>query len=347
LQSIRSGDSFQNFKLHFFTRMLFSALTDADFLETQQFYDKVKNRSPQSAPPALADLAPALEAHLATFDGAKGDVNHTRAKILAHVRNGAAQAPGLFSLTVPTGGGKTLASLAFALDHAQRHGLHRVVYVIPYTSIVEQTAQVFRSALKNDDAVLEHHASFDWEALDDRGESERVKRAAQNWDRPVVVTTAVQFFESLFANRPSKCRKLHRLANSVIILDEAHTLPLRLLRPCLAAIRELAEGYGASIVLCTATQPALLKEDGFSHPEGFARAEVRELAPDPPRLYDRLRRVRVTHVGLVGDDALARRLDDTEQALVILNNRRHAREMFERIRLLPGAVHLKIGRAHV
>ena len=340
LRSIEPGDSFFNFKLHFFTRMLFSALTDADFLETQHFYDKVENRDPQVCAPALADLAPALEAHLATFDGAKGNVNRIRAKILAHVRAGASQGPGLFSLTVPTGCGKTLASLAFAMDHAHRYGLKRVVYVIPYTSIVEQTAAVFRKALQNDDAVLEHHASFDWEGLDDTRESERLKRAAQNWDRPVVVTTAVQFFESLFANRPSKCRKLHRLANSVIILDEAQTLPLRLLRPCLAAIKELAGGYGASVVLCTATQPALLKEDGFFHPEGFARADMRELAPDPPCLYESLHRVRVSHEGQVGDGALAQRLDDMEQVLVILNNRRHAREMFERIRPLPGASHL-------
>jgi len=340
LQSLTLGDPFVNFKLHFFTRMLFSALTDADFLATQRFYDEIENRIPQSAPPVLADLAVALQAHLATFGGATGDVNQIRAEILARVREGAADKPGLFSLTVPTGGGKTLASLAFAMDHAQRYGLQRVVYVIPYTSIVEQTAQVFRKALGNSDAVLEHHASFDWEGLDDASESERLKRAAQNWDRPVVVTTAVQFFESLFANRPSKCRKLHRLANSVIILDEAQTLPLRLLRPCLAAIKELAGGYGASVVLCTATQPALLKEDGFSHPEGFARAEVRELAPDPPRLYEKLRRVRVTQMGKVGDDALAQQLQGTKQVLMILNNRRHARTIFDRIRPLPGAMHL-------
>ena len=340
LRSNGPGDSFVNFKLHVFTRMLFSVLTDADFLETQRFYDETENRTGPSAPPALANLAPALEAHLAKFDEAEGDVNRIRAKILAHVRAGAAQAPGLFSLTVPTGGGKTLASLAFAMDHARRHDLQRVIYVIPYTSIVEQTAAVFRKALQNDDAVLEHHASFDWEGLDDPGETERLKSAAQNWDRPVVVTTAVQFFESLFANRPSKCRKLHRLANSVIILDEAQTLPLRLLRPCLATIKELARGYGASVVFCTATQPALLKEDGFTHPEGFTRAELRELAPDPPQLYTALNRVRVTQKGVVSDEALAEALENTQQALVILNNRRHAREMFECIRPLPGAAHL-------
>ncbi len=126
----------------------------------------------------------------------------------------------------------------------------------------------------------------------------------------------------------------------MIILDEAQTLPLRLLRPCLAVLHELTGGYRASVVLCTATQPALLKEDGFAHPEGIARADMRELAPDPPRLYEALRRVRVTHVGQVGDNALAKRLEDTKQALVILNNRRHAGEMFDRIRQLSGAAHL-------
>jgi len=341
LQGMKPADHFMAFKLHFFTRMLFSALADADFLETERFYDAVENReSLRGTTATLADLAPALEAHLARFDAEKGDVNQLRAKILSHVRKCAAQTPGLFSLAVPTGGGKTLASLAFALDHARRHGLNRVIYVIPYTSIVEQTADVFRNALGDKDAVLEHHSSFDWDELDDPDEAEGLRLAAQNWDRPVVVTTAVQFFESLYANRPSKCRKLHRLAKSVIILDEAQTLPLRLLRPCLAAITELTKGYGASVVLCTATQPALLKEDGFSHPEGLAKAAVRELAPDPPRLYEALRRVRVKDAGVISDAELARKIADTQQVLVILNNRRHVRELFENIRGLDGAVHL-------
>lgn len=247
-------DRAANFCLHFFTRMLFSALVDADFLETEAFHDRANHRqSPRGWDGSLDDLAAALDAHLEAFGPPQGRVNELRAKILAHVRAQAPAAPGLFTLTVPTGGGKTLTSLAFALHHARRHGLRRVIYVIPYTSIIEQTADEFRTALGDRDALLEHHSSFDWDGLQDKGEKERIRLAAQNWDRPVIVTTAVQFFESLFANQPSRCRKLHRMARSVIVLDEAQTLPLRLLRPCLAALKELARGYGSSVVLCTAT----------------------------------------------------------------------------------------------
>ena len=245
--------------------------------------------------------------------------------------------PGLFSLNVPTGGGKTLASLAFALDHALAHGLRRVIYVIPYTSIVEQTAEVFRKALGDEEAILEHHSSFDWDGVTDPGESERIRLAAQNWDRPVIVTTAVQFLESLYANRPSRCRKLHNIAQSVVVMDEAQTLPLRLLRPSLKAVNELARGYGASVVLCTATQPAFRVEDGF----GEAALEgVRELAPDPPALHAALRRVRVRDAGVIHDAALTARLRDAEQVLVIVNTRAHARALFEAVRDTPGAAHL-------
>ncbi len=338
------NDDLANFRLHFFTRMVFSALVDADFLETEAFYDRVEGRQRERGwQGALDDLVAALDAHLATFDPPEGDINRLRAEILNHVRAMAGEPPGLFTLTVPTGGGKTLTSLAFALDHARRHGLERVIYVIPYTSIVEQTADVFREALKDADAVLEHHASFDLDGLDDPGESERLKLAAQNWDRPVIVTTAVQFFESLFANRPSKCRKLHRLARSVIVLDEAQTLPLRLLRPCLAAVRELVRGYGVTVVLCTATQPALRKGregDGFPAPEGIEPDEVRELAPEPPRLYEAFRRVRVRNAGEMSDEELAERLLAQEQVLAIVNSKEHARALFERLRGAPGTTHL-------
>ena len=328
-----------HFRMQFFTRMLFSALVDADFIETESYHDRCENRTNQRGwHGTLQELQSRLDVHLSGFGKPEGKINSARARILAHVRGGARQSPGLFSLTVPTGGGKTLASLAFALDHALCHDLRRMIYVIPYTSIVEQTADVFRKALNEGDAVLEHHSSFDHEKTDDPGEDERIRLASQNWDRPVIVTTAVQFFESLFANRPSKCRKLHNLARSVIILDEAQTLPLHLLRPCLAAIRELARGYGSSLVLCTATQPALRREDGFSADE--ALEGVRELAPDPSGLYEEMRRVQVRDVGEVTDTEIAEELVHREQALVIVNSRAHARALFDAISDLPGVVHL-------
>ena len=327
-----------NFSLHFFTRMLFSALVDADFLETEKFYDKVEGRkSERGWTGSLEGLDRALTAHLSKFGTPKSDVNKLRSQILTHARALAKETPGLFSLTVPTGGGKTLTSLAFALDHARKHGLKRIIYVIPFTSIVEQTADVFRKAFGDDDAVLEHHASFDWDGLNDPQEGERLKLAAQNWDRPIIVTTAVQFFESLFANRTSKCRKLHRLANAVIILDEAQTLPLRLLRPCLAALKELAQGYGASVVFCTATQPALIKEDGFPADEGLAKDDIREIAPDPHALYKALRRVQIIDAGTLDDTALAEKIAAQEQVLAILNNRRHVRALYDLLAGFPGA----------
>ena len=319
------------FSKAFFTRMLFSALVDADRTETARFYGEEVDMPGL----ALEDLAAALEETLAAFGPPQSEVNRIRAHVLAAVRAQAGTTPGLFSLTVPTGGGKTLTSLAFALDHARAHELSRVIYVAPFTTIIEQTAQVFREALRNDEAVLEHHSAFDWDEVQDRAEEERLRQAAQRWDAPVVVTTAVQFFESLFSNRPSRCRKLHRIARSVIILDEAQALPLALIRPCLRAIRELASGYGATVVLCTATPPGVRPEDNFGPPE--ALSGVRELAPKPARLAAQLNRVSVEVAGLLPDDMLAERVMAERQALVILDNRRHAQALYARV---AGSVHL-------
>jgi CRISPR-associated endonuclease/helicase Cas3 len=251
--------------------------------------------------------------------------------------------PGLFTLTVPTGGGKTLASLSFALEHAARHGLRRVIHVAPFTAIIEQTASVFRSALASEDDVLEHHANVDWPETDtddeSGGERRKLRRATENWEVPVVVTTAVQFFESLFAARTARCRKLHNLARSVIVLDEAQAMPLHLLRPCMAAIEELALNYGASVVLCTATQPALRVKDGFVG--GFNIGEDREIAPEPRALYAALKRVRVEVLPDPQPDAeVVQRFGKRDQMLCIVNSRAHARTLFEAIRHLPGAIHL-------
>ena len=337
-RSIPGTDDF-HFSMQFFTRMLFSSLVDSDRLATEAFYNKIEGkRSQRGWEGEFKGLLEALDRKMATFAISGSSVNTLRQNIHNYVRANTKQSPGLFSLTVPTGGGKTLTSLAFALEHALHHDLRRVIYVIPYTSIIEQTALVFANALDDDDAILEHHTSFDWQAISQNDEIEKIKVATQNWDRPIVVTTTVQFFESLFSNRPSKCRKLHNISGSVIILDEAQTLPLRLLRPCLAAIRELGRSYNCSLVMCTATQPSIRKTDGFQHPEGLE--DVRELAPNPKDLYERLRRVKVKNVGDLTDDALIEKIGNQNQVLVIVNNRRHARSLFDAIATEDGSMHL-------
>jgi CRISPR-associated endonuclease/helicase Cas3 len=335
------------FERAFFIRMLFSALVDADFLATEHFYALAKPDGQQVKRGfinSLETLRNRLDTKLADKASTSTEVNRLRGDILSHVRAQASHAPGLFSLTVPTGGGKTLTSLAFALDHAIAHGLDRIVYVIPYTSIIEQTAEVFRDAVGQYGDVLEHHSAVEWDPIgdeqnDDEGRAglKKLRRDAENWDVRIIVTTSVQFFESLFAARTSACRKLHSLAKSVIILDEAQTLPLPLLRPCMAAIETLATGYGASLVLCTATQPALSKQDGFE--KGLEN--VRELAPDPQHLYTKLKRVRVEIAPEpVSDDALAAELRAQDQVLCIVNRRDHARDLFTQIKDTPGARHL-------
>jgi len=321
----------------FFIRMLFSALVDADRLETERWYNVFKpDAVPRGWSGELPDLSHALDCHLHETFGMPTDraVDVLRAEVLADCRAAADLGPGVFSLTVPTGGGKTLSSLAFALDHAVRHQLDRIIYVIPFTSIVEQTAEVFRNALKDNDAVLEHHSAFDDQALARDGGFDadfgvlKLRQAAENWDRPIVVTTAVQFFESLFANKTGRCRKLHNIARSVVVLDEAQTMPLKLLRPCLAALNELVRGYQTSVVLCTATQPALTRTAGLKAPE--ALEGVREIIPEGRDLYARLKRVRAEIAGTPLSDAqLVAALTSVGQGLVIVNNRRHARELFK------------------
>lgn len=350
----------KGFMQSFLVRMLFSCLVDADFIATERFYaralgDGMERRGHTD----LAALRDRLRAHMAAMVAMRADrqptpLNALRAAILDHAVAKAPLPPGLFSLTVPTGGGKTLASLSFALEHAVHHGLRRVIYVIPYTSIIEQTAQVFCQALGSSDDILEHHASFDWEkarslrAADDESPSAlaKLQRAAENWDVPIVVTTAVQFFESLFANRTSRCRKLHNIAGSVVVLDEVQTLPLPLLLPSLAALEELARNYRTSVVLCTATQPALRKVDAAlldenKQPIGLDLPAERELAPDPAGLYGKLKRVAVERMAHpVADEAIAARFAAQPQMLCIVNTRRHARALFDAIGGLDGAVHL-------
>ena len=327
------------FQLSFLTRMIFSCLVDADFRDTENFYATAEGKTVDRDWPVLSEvvdqLLNSLNNHLAGFDS-KGKVNHLRHEILAHVRDQADCPPGLFSLNVPTGGGKTLTSLAFALDHAKTHGLERVVYAIPFTSVIDQTAAIFRTVLGNG-VVLEHHSAIDETKFIQREGGEKLRLAMEDWAAPIVVTTNVQLFESLFSHRPSRCRKLHNLTRSVIVLDEAQTIPLHVLRPSVAALDELARNYGSSIVLCTATQPALKAPDFKG---GFA--QVRELAPNPPRLHRQLARVTISHEGALRDEDLLNSFSQTKQGLVIVNSRKHALALFQQAKEyeLEGIIHL-------
>ena len=320
--------------------MLFGAC-DADFVDTEAFYAAAHGRSVSRGPShTLGQLARQLDKHLSRFR-ADREINRIRAEVLAVLRTQTGLEPGLFTLTVPTGGGKTLASLAWALGHARAWGKDRVIYVIPFTSVIDQTSRVFREAFdERADAVLEHHSAYR-ESANLEAEA-KLARAAENWDAPVVLTTAVQFFESLFSNRPSRCRKLHNVANSVVILDEAQTLPAHLLRPCVAMLDELARNYGTSVLLCTATQPAVTERpsDPRSLAGGLVASEVRELIPAHLNLHERLQRVTVSHGGTMDDAALVAALAEVEQGLVIVNTRRHARDLFRAAAHLEGAAHL-------
>lgn len=319
-------------------RMVFSCLVDADFRDTEAFYARLNGTQPDRDWPALADLLPqwrgAFDNHTAGF-ARDGRINALRAEILAHVRQAAAMAPGVFTLTVPTGGGKTLASLGFALDHAARHGHRRIIFAIPYTSIIDQTAAIFRGLFG--DAVLEHHSAIDEEKPCREGR-DKLRLAIEDWAAPLVVTTNVQLFESLFAARPSRCRKLHNIAGSVIVLDEAQCLPRKLLMPALRMIDTLCAHYGCSVVLCTATQPAF---DSRQLKQGLTLQD-RELAPDPVRLARELRRARIVPGGEMDDPALIEALRATPQGMVIVNSRAHALDLFTAAKAagLEGLVHL-------
>jgi CRISPR-associated endonuclease/helicase Cas3 len=334
------------FRIAFLTRMIFSCLIDADRTAAAAFDARMRGDPVQEVDhPSIAALETALHEAMGRRAVKPSPLNTLRDDVLRAAVAKAAEPQGVFTLTVPTGGGKTLTSLAFALAHARVHALDRVIVVIPFTSIIEQTARVYREALGAlGGAVLEHHSAFEMEKEGEWAEKrvgpDRLRLAMERWDSPIVVTTAVQFFESLFSNRSSRCRKLHSLARSVVVVDEAQTMPLPLLRPCVAALKELARNYGSSVVLCTATQPALAAPtpDKPGFPCGFKAP--RELAPDVPALFAALRRVTVRDIGVQDDAALAARIAASPQALCIVNQRAHARALFRAIRDLPGARHL-------
>lgn len=312
----------------FFTRMLFSCLVDADYTDTGAFMDNSPYLPASSS--SMEELWRRLETYVSGWFPPKGALNMQRCVILEQCMSAGAQyGPGLFTLTVPTGGGKTVASLSFALAQAKARRMKRIVYVIPYTSIIEQTAQIFREIL-GDENVLEFHSGVQFDQQEDDASSPEtapLTRSVETWDVPVIVTTAVQFFESLYACRPSKCRKLHNLAQSVLIFDEAQMLPLPYLRPCVWAIAQLVRHYGASAVLCTATQPAL--DPIFQ--EFAPEIPIREICPMAEAHWESFRRVSFQQAGTLSWMDLAARLQQQEQVLCVVNTRRAAREVFHQL----------------
>jgi len=328
------------FSLSFFTRMIFSCLVDADFLDTEGFCtpDKSQERPVSVGSEIFPELLQKQNAYLESMcrKAEPTPVNVLRQWILSQCREKAKLPQQVFSLTVPTGGGKTLSSMAFALEHLVQHSLRRVIYAIPFTSIIEQNAKVFQDILGREN-VLEHHCNF--KERDDSEEAAYNRRrglAAENWDMPVVVTTNVQFFESLFSNKTSRCRKLHNIARSVIVLDEAQAIPTEYLEPCLAALRELVEHYGCSVVLCTATQPALDDTSTLR----MALPKIEEIVDNPTKLFTDLRRTKVSFIGQITNDNLAECLEKEQQVLCIVTTKPQARALFERLSKQDGIFHL-------
>ena len=333
-------------------RMLFSALVDADYIETEAHFAARTDDAQwyrRSGPPLDADDAQrVLLEHveqLAQASTAATEINGLRTDLLQSSLSSATQHPGLYTLTAPTGAGKTLSMLAFALRHALTHGMRRLVVVIPYLTIIEQTVAVYRKALRpltqrhgSGEYVLENHslAGVRDEGRLENDDRDPARLLAENWDAPIIVTTSVQFLQSLFANRPRPCRKLHRLANSVIMFDEVQTLPKKLAIPTLATLSRLVERYGATVVFSTATQPA------FGHlGEPVKRLcaagwRPREIVGSAPQLFQRARRTQVEwpsgHDERTSWADLAARLSDRDQALVIVNLKRHALALLEELK---------------
>lgn len=327
----RSADRDPNraiFSTTLLTRMLFSCLVDADYLDTEAFMTPVMaqaRRESVSKHSTLTELLDRLDNHMKALSSKAelSPVNNARAQVFDACVAASSKDRGIFTLTVPTGGGKTLSSLAFALRHAISHGMTRIIYAIPFTSIVEQTADVFREVL-GDENVLEHHSNYDFEDLGDK-ERIRERLAVQNWDAPVIVTTNVQLLESLYANKPAKCRKLHNIVNSVIVLDEAQSLPDGLLTPSLAALEDLALDFNSSVVLCTATQPALIGRWPFG-------SKAREIVPFQNELERAFgHRTAFEFHGSVDFESLATVLAQCGQVLCVVGTKAKARAMYEEV----------------
>lgn len=318
----------------FYTHMLYSCLVDADWLDTERFMQN--NHVDRNCGDTLPILMTRLEKYIEPWWNSDNPLNQRRSEILRQLMQAGQKPRGLYTLSVPTGGGKTVSSMAFALCHALCTGARRIIYVIPYTSIIEQTQEVFEKIFGAENIVA-HYANVEYPANESgnlNAADQRRYLATENWDAPIILTTAVQFFESLFSNRPARCRKLHNIAGSVLIFDEAQTLPVNNLLPCVWSITELVKNYGCTAVLCTATQPSLCRLI-----ERFLSKGAQELCPDTKKNYAFFRRVSYRFDGLLSDDELVRRLTEEPVVLCVVNSRAQAQKLFS---MLPsnGAYHL-------
>ena len=343
------------FDQEFLIRMLFSCLVDADYLDTETY---MTGRERILSPFVAKDLFQSLDGHVRKLaEGSEPTpVNASRWEIYQACLDAAGRPTGCFRITAPTGSGKTLAMLAFALKHAERNGLRRVIVVLPFLAIIEQNARVYREALQSldDSGVLVEHHSAVMVSGDDGSEPTeneshdrtRAKQATENWDAPVIVTTAVQFLESLFSRRAASCRKLHNIARSVVVFDEVQTLPFPLLDPILSAVGTLRDTFGVSFLFGSATQPYLQRAPNL--PSGFAvdGTECHEIVAEVGHTFAIFRRATLelpclTEPPWTWDD-LVTRLDSERQVLIIVNLRKHAQDLFDRLRVArtPGLFHL-------
>lgn len=325
-----------SFTLSLLTRFLFSCLIDADYLASEAFMNpkQFKQRASLNSQNKLILIQGLLNQKLEKFPTPSTDdiVNIQRAKVLENCIEKATYSPGLFTLTVPTGGGKTLSSFKFAVDHAIKYNKQRIIYVVPFTSIIEQNAKDLREIVaplqtKHFTPIVEHHSALVPDSKEAEEENLQTNLATENWDAPIIITTAVQFYESLFASKTARSRKVHNIANSVIILDEAQTLPVNYLKPCLETIRALSDFFDSSIVLCTATQPAINRSEDFD----IGLDNTREIIDDVKSLFSVLKRVEVEPIGTISDLKLSQRFKSHDQVLCIVNRRQQAQDIFEEL----------------
>ena len=324
----------EKFDYHHLVRMLFSCLVDADSLDTESFMNP-EQAELRGSHATMEELLLKLENHLRNLRSQSQEtkVNHIRNFVQEQCIKESQEETGFYSLTVPTGGGKTLASVLWALHHAVKNHLHRIIIAIPYTSIIVQTAATLKSIF-GEDNVLEHHSNVNPEEIKDSNLRERMQLATENWDYPIVVTTNVQFFESLFNNKRSDCRKLHNIVKSVVIMDEVQTLPLAFYKPIVHTLDTLHRLFNVSILFTTASQPVLTgRIEGTNLNASFdALTSVHEIIPTEVRLHEKLRRVELVFKnGTNTYDEIAKELATYQRVLCIVNTRKDAKELYDRL----------------